>query len=610
MLWTAIGFLAFYAIEKLTTLHVGHETAAELDHDEAMHTHVGTAGAIGMGIHSFLDGIALAAGLAVGGGTAIVIAVVVIVHRFSDGIGVVSFLLASRVPSTTAYRWLTLVAIAPVAGVLVGVADPDRADALGRGPRLLRGLLPLRRRRGAAARGASPRPVALDRARHDRRRGGDLPVLGGGRRDRGRGALSDEGPQRAAGDHRPRGGLKPFRPRCLGWVDTIRPEHPMATATPARSGPPFRLTLRGTAILVALLGLLLVYATDQILPASTDRQAELRFWLAARATGIVAFLLLTMQIVLGLVLSHPTNRSTWNLSKRIFPWHDHLWVFVLAFLIAHIVSLVVDPKAGVSLAGAFIPGLSEYRSSPVAIGTLALYAFLVTAITRALDEAPAARRLADDPPPGAGDLGDGLDARRARRARTPARWPLLYVAAGLFVVGAGRLSLLGQPQAEADVLDVATRRSPADEDHLAPLAAPAHDRRGRRGAGPRLRLDPGRRRLDRRVGAHRRRAHPGQLDPGPPRPGDGRSEAMRAQLDSLASQSTEMTTALEAAQARIAADTAHAKALADELKAAKQKLAKLEASIAAAKAAAARSVATTTGGDARDGADPDPPWRR
>ena len=73
-----------------------------------------------------------------------------------------------------------------------------------------------------------------------------------------------------------------------------------------------------------------------------------------------------------------------------------------------------------------------------------------------------------------------------------------------------------------------------------------------------------------------------------------RSEGMRAQLDSLASQSTEMTTALEAAQARIAADTAHAKALAGELKAAKQKLAKLEASIAAAKAAAARSVAATT----------------
>jgi methionine sulfoxide reductase heme-binding subunit len=155
----------------------------------------------------------------------------------------------------------------------------------------------------------------------------------------------------------------------------------MTSATPARTGPPFRLSLRGTAILIGILGLVLVYATDQILPAATDRQAELRFWMTARATGIVAFLLLTLQVVLGLVLSHPTNRSTWNLSKRIFPWHDHLWVFVMAFLIVHVVSLVIDPKSGVSLGGALVPGLSEYRSSPVAIGTFALYAFIVTAVT-------------------------------------------------------------------------------------------------------------------------------------------------------------------------------------------------------------------------------------
>jgi len=139
--------------------------------------------------------------------------------------------------------------------------------------------------------------------------------------------------------------------------------------------------MRGAAVLASVLGIVVIYATDQILPASTDRQAELRFWLAARATGIVAFLLLTLQVAIGLVLSHPHNKTTWKLSKRIFPWHDHLWVFVVAFLVAHIVSLVVDPKAGVSVAGAFIPGLSQYRSTPVALGTLALYAFLVTAMT-------------------------------------------------------------------------------------------------------------------------------------------------------------------------------------------------------------------------------------
>ena len=99
--------------------------------------------------------------------------------------------------------------------------------------------------------------------------------------------------------------------------------------------------------------------------------------LAGRAGGRDRhFLLLTFQIALGLILSHPTNKSTWKLSKRIFPWHEHVWVFVMAFLVVHIVSIVLDPYRRVSIIGAFIPGLSEYRSSPVALGTMALYAFL------------------------------------------------------------------------------------------------------------------------------------------------------------------------------------------------------------------------------------------
>jgi predicted ferric reductase len=150
---------------------------------------------------------------------------------------------------------------------------------------------------------------------------------------------------------------------------------------PARSRPPFRLSVWSIVVLLGLLAILLVYATDQILPASSDRQAELRFWVAARATGVMALAFMTAQVVFGLILSHPHNKTTWKLSRLIFPWHDHLWVFVLAFLAAHVISLVADPKAGVDLAGAFIPGLSQYRSAPVALGTLALYAFLFTAIT-------------------------------------------------------------------------------------------------------------------------------------------------------------------------------------------------------------------------------------
>jgi zinc transporter, ZIP family len=133
MLATAVGFLAFYGIEKLTAVHVGHEAAAELDHGQVSHRHVGVIGASGMSVHSFLDGVALAAALAVGGGLGLVIAVVVIVHRFSDGISVVSLLLASRASPREAWRWVSVVAIAPVLGVLLGLVIHVPDDVLGVG---------------------------------------------------------------------------------------------------------------------------------------------------------------------------------------------------------------------------------------------------------------------------------------------------------------------------------------------------------------------------------------------------------------------------------------------------------------------------------------------
>ncbi len=131
MLFTAVGFLAFYAVEKVTTLHVGHEAATEIDHGEAAHRHIGIIGASGMSLHSFLDGVALAAGLVIGGGLGLVIAVVVIVHRFSDGIGIVSFMLASRTPIRETYWWVAIVAVAPVLGVFLGILVPIPDPVLG-----------------------------------------------------------------------------------------------------------------------------------------------------------------------------------------------------------------------------------------------------------------------------------------------------------------------------------------------------------------------------------------------------------------------------------------------------------------------------------------------
>ena len=142
-----------------------------------------------------------------------------------------------------------------------------------------------------------------------------------------------------------------------------------------------RLSGRTLVILGAVIGLVVVSSTDQIVPATTPYQAQMRIWMVARAAGITAYLILTFIVAVGLILSHPVNKSTWKLSKRLFPWHENLLVFVIAFLAAHVVSLVLDPYAGVGIAGSLVPGLSSYRSIPVAIGVLAMYALLITGLT-------------------------------------------------------------------------------------------------------------------------------------------------------------------------------------------------------------------------------------
>ncbi|HEY7589437.1 MAG TPA: hypothetical protein VH723_00450 [Candidatus Limnocylindrales bacterium] len=188
-------------------------------------------------------------------------------------------------------------------------------------------------------------------------------------------------------------------------------------------------------VLGAGLALLVVAATDQILPATTQYQAQMRLWLAGRATGITAYVLVTVQVAFGLILSHPVNQSTWRLSRRLFPWHENLWVFVLAFLAAHIVSIVLDPYAGVGVTGAVIPGLSTYRSWPIALGTLALYALLITGLTARYTKAlPAGAWLRIHR---VSIVIFGLAWLHGILAGSDTEWfALFYVVTGLAVVGA------------------------------------------------------------------------------------------------------------------------------------------------------------------------------
>lgn len=131
----------------------------------------------------------------------------------------------------------------------------------------------------------------------------------------------------------------------------------------------------------AVAALVALGVTDQILPATDPHTIQVRGWVAARALGVAAYLLLTIEVGLGLVLSHPRNTSEWRLTKQVFPWHEMIAVFTGAFLALHVTLLAIDPYANVGVVGALVPGMSAYRSPAVAIGSIALYALIVTAIT-------------------------------------------------------------------------------------------------------------------------------------------------------------------------------------------------------------------------------------
>jgi zinc transporter ZupT len=127
MLWAGVGFLAFYILERLTLLHVGHEHGQVLDR----HEHVGILGAGGMSLHSFLDGVAIGAAFHAGAQIGLLVAVVVVLHDFSDGIGTVSVLFANSASRRTAIQWLAIDAAAPMLGALLTFALTVQGPVLG-----------------------------------------------------------------------------------------------------------------------------------------------------------------------------------------------------------------------------------------------------------------------------------------------------------------------------------------------------------------------------------------------------------------------------------------------------------------------------------------------
>jgi sulfoxide reductase heme-binding subunit YedZ len=107
-------------------------------------------------------------------------------------------------------------------------------------------------------------------------------------------------------------------------------------------------------------------------------------WYLTRATGIVALILLTATIVLGVLGTARAASQRWPRTVTS-GLHRNLALCSTALVAVHVITTVLDPFAPISLAAAFIPFASSYRPIWLSLGAVAfdlLLAVLLTSLLR------------------------------------------------------------------------------------------------------------------------------------------------------------------------------------------------------------------------------------
>ncbi|MGB6456602.1 MAG: ferric reductase-like transmembrane domain-containing protein, partial [Streptosporangiaceae bacterium] len=122
-------------------------------------------------------------------------------------------------------------------------------------------------------------------------------------------------------------------------------------------------------------------AAGQALVAATSGPSPL--WYATRATGVVALVLLTITVTLGVA---GTARFSSAAMPRLVQsgLHRNVSMLSVGFVAAHVLTAVLDPYASIRLTSAVIPFRSHYRVLWLGLGTIAFDLLLALVLTSLL----------------------------------------------------------------------------------------------------------------------------------------------------------------------------------------------------------------------------------
>lgn len=117
MIAMTVGFLAFHLFERLMPLHESHEDV----YSPHRHPRLGTARAIALTGHSFMDGLSIGVAFQASASVGLAVALAVVGHRFADGFDTTTFMVFHKNKLSHIKSWLAVVVVMPVVGGLLSL---------------------------------------------------------------------------------------------------------------------------------------------------------------------------------------------------------------------------------------------------------------------------------------------------------------------------------------------------------------------------------------------------------------------------------------------------------------------------------------------------------
>ena len=106
-------------------------------------------------------------------------------------------------------------------------------------------------------------------------------------------------------------------------------------------------------------------------------------WFASRATGVVALVLLTVVLVLGIAVNRH-GRLPGLPRFAVTSLHRAVSLLAVAFVAVHIISAIADPYVSIGIAASVIPFVSHYQPFWLGLGAVSIDLMLALTVTSLL----------------------------------------------------------------------------------------------------------------------------------------------------------------------------------------------------------------------------------